>query len=219
MCVDVPDSAHSLEGFRAWVASDSFPNHGRLTFFRNQIFLDMSPEKANKHSKVKTEIARVLGNLVRDQDLGELHGDGLWITNDQAELSNEADATFISWESLETGRIQLVASPDDDDGIQIRGSPDWVLEVVSTSSEQKDTVWLPEAYHAANVKEYWLVDARGEQIEFTMYVWRPDGFEIVPAREDGWRNSEVFGCGALLDRDRDRMGNWRYTLFVRELDA
>ena len=163
MCVDVPESARTLDGFRAWAASDSFPERGRITYFRRGIFLDMTPEKANKHNNVKTEITRVLGNLVRDRDLGTVYSDGLWITNDQADLSNEADATFISWESWETGRIQLITAPGDDDGIEMSGSPDWVLEVVSNSSERKDTVWLPDAYHAADVREYWLVDARGRR--------------------------------------------------------
>ena len=213
--VDVPESARTLEGFRSWVSSDSFPEHGRITYFRKGIFLDMSPEKANKHNDVKTEIRRALGNFVREHDLGKLRGDGQWITNDQADLSNEADATFISWESMETGRIRLIKSHDDDDGIEMRGSPDWVLEVVSNSSEKKDTVWLPDAYHAAHVKEYWLVDARGDQTQFTMYVWRPDKFEIIQPNDDGWRESEVFGRAVRLDRQRDRMGGWEYTLHVR----
>lgn len=215
MCVDVPESARTLDGFRAWAASDSFPERGRITYFRQGIFLDMSPEKANRHNNAKTEITRVLGNLVKDRDLGKMHGDGLWITNDQADLSNEPDATFISWESLETSRIQLITSPDEDDGIEMRGSPDWVLEVVSNSSEKKDTVWLPDAYHAANVKEYWLVDARGEQVEFTLQVWRPDGLEIVQPRDDGWRESEVFACAVRIDRERDRVGGWNFTLLIR----
>jgi len=215
MCVDVPESARTLDGFREWAASSSFPDCGRITYFRQGIFLDMSPEKANQHNDVKTEIARVLGNLVKDRNLGKLHGDGLWVTNDQADLSNEADATFNLWESLETGRIQLVTSPDDDDGIEMRGSPDWVLEVVSNSSERKDTVWLPDAYHAAAVREYWLVDARGEQIDFTLHVWRPEGFEIIQPDNDGWRKSEVFNCIVCLDRERDRIGGWTYELLIR----
>jgi Uma2 family endonuclease len=215
ICVDVPESASTLDGFRTWSASDSFPQHGRITYFRQGIFLDMSPEKANAHNDVKTEITRVLGNLVRDRDLGKLYSDGLWITNDRADLSNEADATFVSWESLETGRIQLITLPDDDDGIEMRGSPDWVLEVVSNSSEKKDTIWLPEAYYAADVREYWLVDARGARIKFILHVRRPDRFATKEPDDDGWRESEVFGCAVRLDRNRDRVGGWSYTLLNR----
>ena len=216
MCVDVPESAaKTLEGFRAWASSASFPEHGRITYYRQRIFVDMSPEKANKHSKVKSEIARVLGNLVKERNLGELHHDGLWVTNDEADLSNEADATFISWESLESRRIQLIASSDDEDGIEMRGSPDWVLEVVSKSSEKKDKILLPEAYHKAKVREFWLVDAQGEQIDFKLSVWRPDTFEMIQPDDDGWRESEVFGCAVRLDRERNQVGGWSYTLLIR----
>ena len=215
MCVDVPESARTLDGFGAWAASGTFPEHGRVTYFRQGVFLDMSPEEANKHSKVKTEIARVLGNLVKDRDLGEMHGDGLWITNDKADLSNVPDATFVSWESLKTGRVQLIKSTDEDDGIEMRGSPDWVLEVVNNSSVQKDTVWLPKAYHAATVKEYWLVDARGARIDFTMHVWRPDDFAVVPPDEGAWKESEVFSCAVRLERERDQVGGWSYELLIR----
>jgi Uma2 family endonuclease len=179
------------------------------------VFLDISPEKANKHNAVKTEITRVLGNLVRERDLGNVYGDGLWITNDQAQLSNEPDATFICWESLENGRIQLIPSRSDDDGIEMRGSPDWVLEVVSNSSQKKDTVWLTEAYHAASVKEYWIVDARGELIAFSIYVLRTGRFEVVEPQDNNWTPSEVFGCDFRLVRERDRIGAWSYTLHTR----
>jgi Uma2 family endonuclease len=175
----------------------------------------MSPEKARKHNAVKTEITRVLGNLVKERDLGNVYADGLWITNDRAELSNEPDATFISWESFEMGRIRLIPSRNEDDGIEMRGSPDWVLEVVSNSSQKKDTVWLPEAYHAASVKEFWLVDARGEFVDFTIYAWETGGFEVVEPGDDNWRRSEVFGCEARHVRERDRIGAWSYTLHTR----
>jgi heat-inducible transcriptional repressor len=45
-----------------------------------------------------------------------------------------------------------------------------VLEVVSPSSVVKDTEWLMSRYHEAGVREYWLIDARGEgDPAFTIY--------------------------------------------------
>lgn len=213
--VVVPTSAYSLDGFREWVASDSFPERGGVTYYRQEVLLDMSPERFESHSKVKSEISRVLGNLVKECDLGTLCDDGLWITNDGADLSNEADSTFLSWDSLKSGKILLVQSTLDSDGIEMRGSPDWVLEVISKSSKRKDTVLLPKAYHAADVREYWLVDARGDEIEFTIFVWRVDKFETVEPDGDGWRKSEVFPRSFRLDRNRDPVGGWAYTLGVR----
>lgn len=213
--VRVPDSACTLAGFRKWAGSDGFPDRGRITYCRREIFLDLSPERANAHNEVKSEVDRVLGNLTKEGDLGKFYHDGLWLTHDGADLSHQADGTFVAWESLEAGRIQLVATTPDGDGIEMRGSPDWVLEVVSKSSERKDRETLRDAYHAAGVREYWLIDARGAEIDFTVLDWRPARFERVAAGEAGWLQSEVFGRAIRLVRVRDRRGGWSYTLLVR----
>jgi Uma2 family endonuclease len=160
-------------------------------------------------------VNRVLGNLVVDLDLGKLCHDGLWITNDAADLSNEPDGTFVSWESLTSGRVQLIETGDDPDGIELRGSPDWVLEVVSNSSERKDTIELFTGYHAAGVREYWLIDARGDEIEFKILIWQPAGFAAAEPDAWGWIASQLFGRSYRLERTRDRLGGWKYALLSR----
>lgn len=46
--VSLPESAtKSLDGFRAWVYSDSFPEEGKYTYFRTEVLLDMAAERAN----------------------------------------------------------------------------------------------------------------------------------------------------------------------------
>jgi Uma2 family endonuclease len=37
--------------------------------------------------------------------------------------------------------------------MELEGTPDWVLEVVSQSSVAKDTKWLRESYHKAGIPE------------------------------------------------------------------
>lgn len=213
--VDVPTTAYSLAGFREWAASNSFPELGRITYYRQKIFLDMSPEQAQSHNKVKSEICRILGNLVADVDLGELYQDGMWFTHDAADLSNEADGMFVSWASLESGRIRLITSDEDRDGIEMRGTPDWVLEVVSNSSVQKDTQWLPEAYHRAGIREFWLVDVRGESIQFTIFHWQAERFLAAVPDQDHWLRSKVFDRSFKLERNKNRIGAWTYSLQVR----
>src|SRR5256885_8764701 len=46
--------------------------------------------------------------------------------------------------------------------LELEGTPDMVLEVVSESSVQKDTKRLRQLYWQAGIREYWLVDARRE---------------------------------------------------------
>src|SRR5205823_171819 len=105
---------------------------------------------------VKSEIGRVLGNLNKKRKLGEFYADGALLTNVEANLSTEPDATFIRWESLETGRVRLVPREGEQGQfIEVEGTPDWVMEVVSKSSVAKDTRRLREQYHRAGIREYW----------------------------------------------------------------
>src|SRR5690606_19683273 len=147
-------------------------------YINGEILLDMSPEELETHNKVKVEVSRSLGNLVLDLDLGEFYGDGTLVTNVVAGLSTEPDGTYVSWEGFEAGRVRLIPRKDrPGQYVEMEGTPDWVLEVVSRSSVQKDTRLLREAYHAAGIPEYWLIDARYEnEIDFQVLRRRRDGY-------------------------------------------
>jgi Uma2 family endonuclease len=86
-----------------------------------------------------------------------------------------------------------------------------VLEIVSKSSIIKDTRELRLAYHRAKVSEFWLVDARGREIDFQILVRRAAKFVAVPAR-DGWRLSPTFGRRFRLVRSMNRQNRWSYRL-------
>ena len=216
--VTIPDSAHTLNGFRAWVMSDDFPQRGDISFFDGEIYIDMSPEKYQTHNKVKAEINHVVYSLVKQLGLGDYYPDGAWLTNETAGLSTEADATFASWDTLRSGRARFVPSKDDDDSIEMQGSPDWVLEVVSDTSVRKDTKQLPDLYHRAGIREYWLIDARGANVKFTVFFHELAGY-VAAKNVGGWVTSRVFGRQFRLERTRDQIGGWQYTLHVRETTA
>jgi Uma2 family endonuclease len=216
MPVSVPSDAHTLKGFRTWVNSAEFPERGCISLVDGRVIVDMSAERAGSHNAVKTEITRVLGSRVLDRDLGMFFSDGMWITSDRADLSNEPDALFASWESFAAGRIELiVTSETEEDGIELRGAPDWVLEAISPSSVVKDTHLLPSAYYRAGVREYWMIDAREQELRFMVFVRGDDGFVEVPIQDD-WARSQVFGCEFRLERERNRIGVWMYRLLVRQ---
>src|SRR5262245_56853358 len=72
--VVIPASAFTLAGFREWTTSDDFPERGQFSFLGDEVFIDMSPEEIETHSKLKVELGRVLPNLVEKDDLGEFYG-------------------------------------------------------------------------------------------------------------------------------------------------
>ena len=209
----VPATGMTLEQFRAWAESDDYPERGKVVYFRGELYSDISPERIDSHAAIKEALNRTIGNLVHDGDLGRYYPDGAGIQNKAAEVSNEPDAVFAKWETIQSGRL---IAPPEKQGLHtaLVSTPDWVCEIVSDSSVEKDTRVLREAYHAAGVAEYWLIDAREEEIDFQLLVREASGYVAVPA-QDGWRKSPVFNLEFALTRRRDRVGWWLYDLSVR----
>lgn len=216
-CFRIPIRAFTLQGFREWCASDKFPEYIRAAFIGQEIFIEMSNEEPQTHIAVKGEIGRVLLNLNREQKLGKFYGDGLLVSNEEASVSNNPDVTFATFESFRSGRVRLVPKPDQIDRYrEAEGTPDWVLEVISDGSVEKDTERLREAYHRAGIREYWLIDARGDDIAFEILYHSKDGYESAPIR-GGWQQSRVFGRSFRLERQQDEFGLWEYTLHTRKI--
>jgi Uma2 family endonuclease len=214
--VRIPTSALTLAGFRDWATSDEFPEHIRVAFIGQEIFIEMSNEDLETHATVKMEVQHVLYTLVRDLKLGKFYGDGVLVSNEEASVSNNPDASFFTLESFRSGRVRLVPKPEREDRYrEIEGTPDWVLEVISDSSVVKDTERLRQAYHRAGIREYWLIDARSNDIAFQILYHRKDGYEAAPQR-GGWQQSRVFGHSFRLERQQDELGLWEYTLHIRK---
>lgn len=210
----MPAPVMSLDAFRAWAASDDFPESGKVTFYDGRVIFDMSPQKYYTHLALLDAINKSVSVLIDDLDLGRYFPDGGWITNDGARVSNEPDAMFVSWDAFSSGRFTMKEG-DGNDTLQMVGTPDWVCEVISDSSARKDAVVLREAYFKAGIPEYWLIDARGEEIDFKLLVAGDSQYEEAPADGDGWRRSPVFDREFHLSRHRDRVNRWRYKLTHR----
>jgi Uma2 family endonuclease len=209
----IPSDAHTLAGFRRWVLSDEFPEKQPVMFLKGEIYLFMPKEDLFKHAAVKTAVATVLGSLFRELDMGDFFINGVLVTNVDAEVSNNPDMVGILWASLESGKVRYNANKKHDD-MEIEGSPDLLLEIVSTGSVKKDKQLLRQAYHKAGVREYWIIDARGEEIDFQVLHWRKSGY-VAAADQAGWKRSRIFGRSFHLTRSRDRRGHWRYELALQ----
>jgi hypothetical protein len=82
------------------------------------------------------------------------------------------------------------------------------------SSLAKDTRRLPAAYHKAGVAEFWLVDARGPDVTFTIHRREPSGY-VEDRTPERLPRSAVFGCGISLERSRNPQGRPVYALMPR----
>lgn len=212
--LQIPPWICDLESFRRWATSDESPERGRLFFFEGEIWIDMTREQFFTHVGLKQEFFVVLGGIAKSEKLGTFCPDGLLVSNQAADLSGNPDGTFFSNESYRAGLVRLIEGAEQG-FIELEGSPDMVLEVVSDSSVLKDTVTLRKLYFKAGIREYWLVDARGERLEFDILRRAARGFSST-RKVDGWMKSTVFGQSFRLTRSVNPLGHPEFNLEAKK---
>jgi len=216
--VRIPLGLSSLEEFRAWARSDDFPEQGRIDYIDGDLEVETSPEDLFTHGTLKTALTAAILDRVRQLDLGHLLSDRARVSHRAAQLSVEPDLVLISHAAIETGCVTLVpkAGGPPDRFIEIEGTPDLIVEIVSDSSVTKDRRRLYAAYHAAGVPEYWLVDARGEQLSFQINTLAADQYQSAAVDAEGFQDSAVLSCHYQLRRHRGKGGYWQYTLDAKQ---
>lgn len=211
--VEVPRWVVDLASFRRWTDEEDFPETGHVSYLQGDVWIDMSKEQLFTHNQVKSEINRVLGSLVKTRRVGRYFMDGAYVSNPDAEVSNQPDGIFLSTASLKEGRVRIVAGRAEGH-VELEGSPDMVLEVVSRSSLEKDTVILRQAYARAEIQEYWLVDARQPPLQFDLLRLGRRGF-VGSRKQASWVYSKVFQSWFRLTQRTGADGFPEYTLDVR----
>jgi Uma2 family endonuclease len=198
----IPPDAGTLEGFRRWSSSESFPENGRIDFLDGELEVDLSPEDIYTHGGAKTALAAALYDRVVETGRGAVYVDCTRVVSVTAGLSVEPDVLAVLWESLETGRVREVPAASRKEGrfIELEGAPDLVVEVVSDSSEHKDRRRLPPLYALAGVPELWQVDVRGPEVELGIHLLGPRRYEQAPADAEGFSVSRFLDCRCRLRR-------------------
>ena len=208
--VRIPAWVCDLASFRRWGKSEDFPDRGWYAYLNGELWVDPSMERL-AHNQVKGEIGLVLASLVKRGGTGRFLGDRMLLTNMDADLSTEPDGMFLSYAGLRAGRVRLA---EGEDSLEVEGSPEMVLEVVSPTSRRKDTVVLRELYWRAGVREYWLANPARQGLTFDILRHGPKGY-IAVRKQGGWIRSGVFGASFRLSRGTDPVGLPAYTLAVR----
>jgi Uma2 family endonuclease len=210
----IPAGTSELSRFRQWSWGSGFPERGRIDFLAGTVEVDLSPEDLYTHGAVKSALAARLYTLVVDANRGDLYIDRTRIVSPGAKLSVEPDLVVALWESLRAGRIREVPAASGEEGrfIELEGAPDLVVEIVSDSSAGKDRVRLPRLYAAAGIPELWLVDARGEDLAFDLFVLRAGRYVRQSPGAEGWLLSPVLQRTVRLTRRLNERARWTYEL-------
>jgi Uma2 family endonuclease len=210
---EIPLDLNSLADFRRWALSDDFPERGRIDFIDGRIEVDMSPEDLFCHGTLKTEVVGVVHRRAKQIGGGHVFTDVARVSCPSANLSAEPDLVYLLDETIQIGSVHLIPRVGRTDKfIEIEGGPDLIVEIVSDSSVSKDTRRLPPAYFAAGVREFWLIDGRGDELSFMIHRRGPSAFDPVECDVDGFQPSVVLGRRYRLDRHAKAPGRWVYDL-------
>lgn len=214
--LEIP-TIRDLAEFRRWALSESFPETGRIDFIAGRIEVDMSPEDLFTHGTLKSKVAGVIEQRIASLDIGHTFIDSTRISSIAGDLSCEPDVVVICYESIDNGQVSFVSKASGAEGryVEVEGAPDLIVEIVSDSSVTKDTRRLPEAYHRAGVKEFWLIDARKEELVFQVHRNEASGFANVQQDNEGFQQSAVLQCPVRIDRERHQRGHWVYRLRMK----
>ncbi len=212
--VAIPAEVKDLASFCRWATSDQYPQRGQFSYLRGTIWVDLTMETLYRHNQVKAEFTNVLRALVKVQNLGRFIPDGMLLRNNTADLATEPDGMFVSYDALRSGRVQRIGR-EVPDFLELEGSPEMVLEVVSENSVRKDTEELRELYWRAGILEYWLVDARALQPRFDILHHGRKGYKSTRKQAGGWLRSNVFDRSFQLTQTTDPLGDPLYVLNVR----
>lgn len=208
----IPGDLATLAAFRRWALSDDFPTSGRIDWVASHIEVEMSPEDIFTHGTLKTALIARLWPLATYRGIHLFAGETR-VSSEAGDLSVEPDVVAISEGAIEGGRVRLVpaAGGRPDRFVEIEGAPDLIVEIVSDSSVRKDNHRLPASYHAAGVREFWLIDARRADVQFAIHRWEPSGY-VADISRDSVCRSTVFSCTFALVRSRNAAGRFIYDL-------
>jgi Uma2 family endonuclease len=195
------------DSYRRWAFSDGFPTQGQFAFLDGEIWVDLSME-TDFHNQIKSVITIVIGYLVLQERLGRFYVDGMLLTNPTVGLSTEPDAMFISNQRFAKGDAKLKSGRK---SMEVSGSADMTLEVISKTSAVKDTVDLMDLYAKAGVREYWLVDSTLDSPELVIMRLVAEKYVAVRKRE-GWVKSRVFSRSFRLTSRTDADGLLQFEL-------
>jgi Uma2 family endonuclease len=209
----IPAYVTDHESFRRWARSGEIPDGVRVCYLDGDIWVDLSMEQLYTHNRAKTRFTIDLGGMAEDENLGQYFSDGVTLSY-RARLTTVPDGVFVSYDTLRAGRIMRVEGAKHG-YVELEGTPDMVLEVVSESSVHKDTVELRRKYWRAGIAEYWLVDVRSEPTRFDLLRCGPKGYLRTRERAGGWLRSVIFGRSFRLTQTTDPVGDPQFRLDIQ----
>lgn len=140
----------------------ALPEGIRAELIDGQIYYMAAPSTA--HQRILTSLVRQIGNYFTENA-----GDCEVFPAPFAVFLNEEDAKYLEPD------ISIICDRDKMSEDGCKGTPDWIIEIVSPSSRGMDYYTKLFKYRSSKVKEYWIVDYEKKLVN--VYDFQNDNME------------------------------------------
>jgi len=141
----------------------------KAEFINGKIIIH-SPVKL-RHSNASFFLANLIHNYLSDKNIGVVHHEKLMIRLTRNDY--EPDICYFSKEKSKNFKPDQLLFP----------APDFVVEVISKSSEKTDRAIKYTDYQNHDVKEYWIINPENEFVE--QYFLKNDEYELIQKTSSG----------------------------------
>lgn len=123
----------------------SLPDGERAELIDGQIYYISPPSRT--HQRISSYLHNEIYNYIRKND-----GHCEVYAAPFAVFLNEDDTAYLEPD------ISVICDPSKLDEKGCHGAPDWIIEIISSSTERMDYGIKLYKYHSAKVREYWIVN-------------------------------------------------------------
>ena len=130
----------------------ALPDGQRAELIDGQIY-DMAPP-SRIHQKISTQLVSCINHYI-----SEHHGNCEVYAAPPAVFLNKDNKNYVEPD------VSVICDPDKLDDKGCNGAPDWIIEIVSPSSQHLDYLTKLLKYRTAGVREYWIVNPLKDTIQ------------------------------------------------------
>lgn len=139
----------------------TLPEGQRAELIDGKIY-DMAPP-SRMHQKLATKLASIIDRYISDNS-----GKCEVYSAPFAVFLNEDDKTYVEPD------VSVICDPNKLDDKGCNGAPDWIIEIVSPSSQRMDYLTKLFKYRTAGVREYWIVNPMTEIVQTYLFEGTED---------------------------------------------
>ena len=144
----------------------ALPDGERAELIDGQIYYMSPPSRT--HQKIVGKLHQIIANYI-DAHSGECE---IYPAPFAVFLKEDDDKTYLEPD------ISVICDEDKLDEKGCHGAPDWIIEVVSSTSRPRDYIKKMIKYNMGGVREYWIVDPDREIT--TVYQFEKETMDQYP---------------------------------------